>query len=814
MHGLTSDIRYALRAIRRAPVFSAVAVGCLAVAIGVNATAFSVLDAFMIRDLPGVTRQRELRTVLISHHVEQHRTSPSHLSTLDWDAFKGGIPAFSSIGVFGPTSIALRLGGTPMAVRGDVVSGSLFETLGVRPAAGRLLTTDDDRAGAPLTTVISYELWRREYGLRQDAIGQSITAGNVSFTIVGVAPEGFVGLYPGEMVADPEHGAPYLFVPVSAASLIRAESRGKSVSATLDDRWLVLVGRLRSGVSEAQAETQATSVAMGVISTYPTRRLKSFAVLRQPSTASKSETAVIATSVMSLPMLILLVACANLANQLMARAVRRGREIAVRQSLGATRGRLVRQLLVESTLLALMASVAGVFLARIFTDVMRALVLELPFRIPIDLRVLLFTTILAFVTAAVFGLVPALRGTRLDLAQAVKEGGAAGSYQRSRLRNGLVILQVAASVALVAIAGVFLRASQLRRDSGTENVDRLLTFTVDFNLLNYSTPAGLALQARAMERLAALPEVEAVALAPFGPTSSMRDARIYVVGDTAGRRGYSDLADVDGNWFAARSARPIAGRLYDPRDPAEASSAVVDRNVADRLWPDASAVGQGIRIGEGENARVATVVGVVPTVLDPRDDTPEGVIYLPARGQYFARATFYVKSRVDADAMRSTVASVLRDLDPNLPVALVATLRESLRENMASVAQLATGAGAMGVIALLLAALGIATVMSFVVEQRRYEFGVRMALGARGSTVARMFFRQALVWCATGAVVGAAIAASVTTLLRGVLFGLSPIDPGAFSASTVIIVIVALASTLGPARQAARVDPMIAIRSE
>jgi ABC-type antimicrobial peptide transport system permease subunit len=201
-------------------------------------------------------------------------------------------------------------------------------------------------------------------------------------------------------------------------------------------------------------------------------------------------------------------------------------------------------------------------------------------------------------------------------------------------------------------------------------------------------------------------------------------------------------------------------------------------------------------------------------VLDPRDDTPEGVVYLPARGQYFARATFYVRSRVDADALRSTVATVLHDLDPNLPVALVATLRESLRENMASVAQLATGAGAMGVVALLLAALGIATVMSFVVEQRRYEIGVRMALGARGATVARLFLRQALQWCAIGTVIGAAVGAAVTTLLRGVLFGLSPIDPGAFAASTAIIVAVALASTLGPARQAARIDPLIAIRSE
>src|SRR5688572_7716296 len=254
MGGLTQDIRYALRAARRAPVFSTIAIACLAIGIAVNATAFSVFDALMVRDLPGVVRQKELNSILISYETRYGRTSPAAASTLDWELFRDGMSTFSSISAVGNAPVALRLGGGSLAVRADFVSGDFFSMLGTQPAAGRLLTRADDRPGAPPAVVISYDLWTNEFGGRDDAIGKPLYIADVPFTIAGVAPRGFVGLYPGELGRDLIHGAPWAFLPVSAAPLVRLDSRYTSTEAALDDEWLLLVGRRRQGVTVAQVE--------------------------------------------------------------------------------------------------------------------------------------------------------------------------------------------------------------------------------------------------------------------------------------------------------------------------------------------------------------------------------------------------------------------------------------------------------------------------------------------------------------------------------------------------------------------------------
>jgi predicted permease len=815
MDALVNDLRYALRALRRTPAFSAIAVGCLAAAIGVNAVAFSMLDALLFRDLPGIQRQNELTAVLVSHDDEEWgRLGPAHLSPPEWEVFRHGIPAFSRSAVAGPASVALRVAGAPLAVRADFVSGAFFAMLATRPAAGRLLSELDDQVGAPPAVVIGYHFWRDEFGLKQDAIGQSLYVGNAAFTIVGVAPMGFVGLYPGELVADPEHGAPYLYLPLATAPLVRAASRYASPQAALDDDWLPFVGRRRPGATAATVEAQANAVAAAIAAAYPRDRANASAVARHPSTASTAEEVAAAAFVMAVPVLILLVACANLANQLLARAVQRGREIAVRLSLGATRARLVRLLLIESTALALAASLLGLGVARLLTDALRAFVLVVPFRIPIDLRVLVFTTAIALVTALVFGLVPALRATRLDLAQSMKEGAHAEGYTRSRLRSALVVTQVAASVALLALAGVFGRASHRSRLTDDESGPRLLTFTADLDLLGYEAPAGLALQTLAMERLRGLPGVEAVALAPFAPAGSIPYRPVSLAGDPPDQSRWYEVAAVAGDWFAVRPARPVAGRLFTAAEMRGGSAvAVVDQVAASRLWPGASAVGQTLRVGEGATASVLTVIGVVPPVNDDPRDTPAGVITLPAGERYEPRARLYVRAHGNAADLRGPVRNVMRGLDDRLPVASMATLEESRREAAASVAQIAQGVGAMGTVALLLAALGLSAVLAFIVEQRRYEIGVRIALGARSVAVTWMILRQALVLSGIGIAGGALVAGVTATLLRSILFGVPPIDPVAFGGSTAILLVVAILSSVAPARRAANLDPMIALRT-
>ena len=816
MGELAHDLRHALRAIGRARAFSAIAIGCLAVGIAVNAAAFSVLDALLLRDLPGVVRQKELSAVLVSHETRWGRLNPGHLSPLDWEVYARGIPAFSSNGVAGTASVALRLSSGPLAARAEFVSGEYFATLGARSATGRLLTSEDDAPGAETVAVIGHDVWEREFDRRGDAIGSTISIAGVAFTIVGVASEGFTGLYPGELVGDPEHGAPYVYLPLAAAPLVRAESRYRSVEATLDDRWLRLVGRRRRGVTPSEVESQARVLAAAMAAEYPRDRLNASAVVRLPNTASTAETIAGVAFTMAIPILILLVACANLANQLLARGVQRGREIAVRLSLGATRARLVRMLLVESAVLAIAASAAGLLLARLLTDAMRAFVLPIPFRIPIDGRVTAFTIVLAFVTAIAFGLVPALRATRVDLANAIKEGGSARGWRRSRLRSGLVVTQVAASIALLALAGVFTRGAQRSRMSeDPANLSRVLTVAVDLELMGYAPAAGIAFQERAMERLRALPGVEAVALAPFGPSQSIPDMRVVLPGDDPDRERGFETVRVSGDWFAVRGTRAIVGRLFTASEvERNAPVAVVDEVAARKLWPDQGALGQTLRIGEDSTAAFATVVGVIPMIKDRHAHNDDGAIIVPASGRYHTRPWFYLRTRGDAADLRATARSVVGEIDPRIPVPAVRTLGESLDELGAGTRQLASGVAAMATIAMLLAALGLWAVLSFIVEQRRREIGVRIALGAQAGAVTWMIVRQSLRLAVVGIGIGVLVAVGAATGLRGILFGLPPIDPLALGGSTALVLVVALLASAAPARRAATVDPMVPLRAE
>lgn len=815
MDGLLKDVRFALRAIRRAPVFSAIAIGCLAVGIGVNAAAFGVLDAFVIRDYPGVQKQSELFGILVSQDSRWGRTSFKFLSPHDWAAFRDGMPAFASTSVIGTASVGFRATRDPVAARAEFVSGSLFETLGAGSAIGRVIGADDDRTGAPPVAVLGYDVWQREYNGSADVVGKSVFIGSTAFTVIGVAPKGFVGLFPGELTSDPEFGAPYVFLPLASAPLVRVESRYANDEENLDDEWLRFAGRRRADVTTAQIEAQAQAVAAQLAAAYPDARKDARVKVRSQSMLNEPEVVAGFAFVMVVPVMILLVACANLANQLLARAVQRSREIAVRLSLGATRGRLVRQLLVETSMIALFASVGGVIVARLLTGALGVFV-AIPFEIPIDQRVFAFTVLLSLITAVAFGLVPALRATRMDLAQSVKEGGKSGGYTRSRLRNALVVLQVTASVALLALAGVFMRGSQHSQvRAGDENTNRLLTVGVDLDLAGYSPAEGRALQARVMERLAAFPGIEAVGLSGSGPTMSYDERPTKVVGGTGDEREYNDVALVKGDWFAANNMRPVAGRLFTAAEARGAQTvAIVDDVAAREMWPGKNAVGQAIRIGEDSTAWLATVVGVVPTIGDMRAAPPEGTIVIPAGDLYSARSYFYLRTRGSATQMRTPVRTVMRDIDPRLPIASVATLGETLATDAAPIRQLATGVGAMGIIAMLLAALGLSALLSFIVEQRRFEIGVRIALGAQVGTVTRMVLGQSLTLTVIGIVLGALIAGASATVLQVLLFGLPPIDPISFGGSAAVILIVALLSSFAPARRAARVDPMVALRAD
>jgi predicted permease len=813
---LAQDCRYAARSMRRTPGFALIAVLILAVGISVNTAAFSVINAFLFRDFPGVVKHNELAGVLIGRDTEWERSHPSSASIADWELLRTGIPAFSGIAAYGVVQLSVRAGGEPQAVRGHLVSAGFFEVLGTRPAAGRFMSTGDDPRTLDQVVVISHRFWQRMFEGRPDIVGKVLTIGTRAFTIVGVAPAGFFGLYPGEIL-DPDIGAPELFMPLAAARFLRAESAVTGIPEVLQDRWLQVFGRLASGATLGQAEAQANAVAARLAAAYPEYRRNAFAVLDPGGggTRNAAEALQGILFVMVVPAIILLVACANLANQLLARAIQRSREIAVRLSLGATRGRVVRQLLVETGLLAIMASVLGVLLAWWLLDALRLWVLAIPFRIPIDVRVLGFTLSLALITALLFGLAPALRATRTDLARALKDGAPGSGYRRSRLRSALVVVQIAASLALIAVSSVFVRAAERPPSPALDALaDRSLLVSVNLDLLGFDSLTGPAYQRAMLERLGHLPGVAAVGMAPFSMFDMLGGSPMTESGRDPSKPHFLDLAEVSGAWFEATNTRAVRGRLFTAAELAGPPSvAVVDEVIAEYLWPGTDAVGRTLRIGDSAPS-VVTVVGVIPTRREVSFREPEGVVVIPGTRQYSPRTFFYVRTSGSAEAMLGAVRQAAREVDPRVPILWVRTVERVGADVVAPLSLLASGLAGLGAVALGLAALGLFGVLSFLVAQRRYEIGIRAALGARRGDVTWLVLKQALRLGAGGVVVGALVAVAVVTLLRAIIHGLEPLDLLVFGGMAAIMVLVAVLASMVPARRAASVDPMEALRAE
>ncbi len=816
---LVQDLRYAARSMRRTPAFALGATLCLAIGISVNTAAFSVLNAVLFRDYPGVVEQRELASVKIGWDASWGRASPSSASMIDWELLRDGMTVFSGVAAFSNMQLAVGVDGEPQAMRGALISNSYFDVLGTRPAAGRFITQHDDPRDAEQSVVISYGFWKRKFNLRDDIVGRVVTVGTRSFTIIGVAPEGFFGLYPGEIV-DPDIGAAEIFVPLAAASFLRPGigASAHAPASVLDDRWLQVVGRLRAGATLADAERQANAMAVQLASQYPVERKNAFAEVRVAGDRAKDTVEMVSAMVfvMAVPAIILLVACANLANQLLARAIQRSREIAVRLSLGATRGRVVRQLLAETALLAIVASGLGILFARWLLDAVRAFVLAIPFRIPVDGRVLLFTIGLALVTALAFGLVPALRATRTDLTSALKDGAPGSGYHRSRLRNALVITQIAASLALVALSTVFVQAGQRPPSAALDALaNRALLVSMNLDLLGFDSVSGRAYQQSVMERVGNLPGVSAVGMAPFSMFEMLGGEEMTQPDEAASRKEYNDVAPVSGAWFEATNTKPIRGRLFSPAEQVgRPTVAVVDEALARELWGRSEAIGRTLRIGADSVATIVTVVGVVPERREVTFRQAEGVVFVPGTWRYNPRTYFYVRTTGDAQQLMPGIRHAIRALDARVPVLWVRTLEDVGAREVAEMTMLASGLASLGSVAFALAALGLFGVLSFLVAQRKYEIGVRVALGARRMDITWLVLRQALGLGASGVAAGAIIALAAVALIRAIIYGLQPLDPLVLGEMSVAMVVVALLASALPARRAASVDPMIALRGD
>ena len=816
---LLQDLRYAARAMRRTPWFALVATLCLAVGISVNTAAFSVLNAVMFRDYPGVVRQREITAVRIGQDTRWGRSSPEYASLVDWELLRTGMPAFSGIAAFTNLQLSASVKGEPQAVRGALVSNGYFDVLGTRPALGRFMTAQDDARDIEQAVVISHAWWKRTFGQSPDVIGQVVTIGTRFFTIIGVAPEGFFGLYPGEVI-DPDLGAAELFVPLAAAPHLRAgmATPESPPSQVVEDRWLQVFGRLKPGATLADAQHQAGAVATQLAAAYPVERKNAYAQVSTGGDRAKDAVEMVSAMVfvMAVPVILLLVACANLANQLLARAIQRAREIAVRLSLGATRGRVVRQLLAETALLALMASALGVLFARWLLDGLRAWFIALPFRIPIDGRVLLFTIALALVTALAFGLTPALRATRTDLIGALKDGSTGAGYRRSRLRSALVVVQIAASLGLIAVSTVFVQAAHRPASTALDELaNRALLVSMNLDLLAFDSVTGRAYQRAVLDRLGHLPGVAAAGFAPFGMFDMLSGVPISEPGQDPSEPRYDDLAEVSGDWFDATNTRALRGRLFSAAERAgRPTVAVVDEAFVRRNWAGTEPLGRTLRIGADSVATVVTVIGVVPERREVSFREAEGVVFIPGNRAYNPRTYFYIRTFGDATPLIGPIRAAIRAHDSRVPILCVRTFEDASAKEVASLTMLASGLASLGTVAFALAALGLFGVLSFIVAQRRHEIGIRVALGARRVDVTWMVLREALGLGAGGVLIGGMLAVATVTMLRALIHGLQPLDLPVFGAMSAAMVMVALIASALPARRAASVDPMTALRVE
>lgn len=803
---LAQDVRYGVRALARAPGFTAIALVVLSLGIGANATIFSFANAFFLRPLPVSDPGSIVRVCSNRYSTTGQR---SYLEYRDRNSTLSGLAAFQM------KSFGLLIDRETEHVFGEIVSGEYFSTVGIAPARGRLLQPGDDRAGASPVVVLSYAFWARRFGAASDAIGRTIRLNDQPFQVVGVAAQEFPGLM------TPLRGD--LWVPLAADAYLRP---ALDAQARLDSTSLHLVGRLKPDVDRARAQADLDTIgrqlrtAAGQPGSGTTVSVYSGTTLHPeiapPVTAF---TAVL----MAVVGLVLLIVCVNVANLVLARAAGRRLELAIRQALGAGRGRLLRQLLTESLLLSSAGAVGGLAISYWSTRLLAAVQLPAPVPLALDLsidvRVLAFTTLVAVMTSLAFGLAPALTASRVDLVGALK-GSAGEGRGHGRLRSGFLVAQVSMSVLLLIAAGLFIRGFRNARsfDLGFDT-DRVLTASVDLETRGYNEATGREFVRAIVERLGAAPGVVGVNALDIVPvTLSNRTGQMIREGDPEPGPDRPPLPNVYLNAVGPGHFRTLrigmaAGRDFTEQDGASATNvAIVNETLARRYWPESSALGKRLRpIGEPD--RVLEVVGVVrDSKYVTVDEEPRPFVYRPLAQAYTPHVTLLVRtSGTSADALRA-IKETVKAQDPGLAVFNVATLADATALALLPAQVAGKLLGALGVLALLLAALGIYGVLSYIVRSRTREIGVRIAIGATPQAVAFMVVRQSLKWSVVGLSIGLISAGLLTRLLQRFLYGISPTDPLTFGMVTLMLVLVASAAALIPAVRASRLDPIVALK--
>jgi predicted permease len=830
------QLTLAWRALRATPFVTAVAVLSLALGVGANAAIFSLVEQALLRPLPVPEAARLVNLgapgpkpgAVVCNDAGPCDDVFSYAMFRDLERRQTAFTGLAAHRAFGAN---LAYDGRTRNGRGMLVSGSYFAVLGVRPALGRLLTPDDDRVvGGHFVAVLSHAYWAGELGADPGAVGRSLVVNGHPLTVVGVAPKGFDGTTLGQR--------PQVFVPVTMRAQMSPGWSG------FDDRrsyWLYLFGRLKPGATVDGAKRQLDAVYRPILADVEAplqaglseRALAQFRARRVAATAGgRGQSSVHREARTPLALLfgitgvVLLIACANIANLLLARGARRETEMALRLSLGAGRRRLVAQLLTEATMLAALGGAAGLAVAHWTLAGVRALLkpeAAAMLRLTLDWRVAGFAAAVALATGLAFGLFPALYSTRADLIGAIRSGAgqvAGATRAAARFRSGLVTAQIALSMALLVSAGLFVKSLRnVSRQALGIDAEQLVTFALSPELNGYSPARARAFFDRVHERLAAAPGVTGVAESVVPILAG--DSRASDVSVEGFARGPDDEADasysaVSPGFFRALGVPLRAGREFTDADgPGRPRVAVVNEAFARRFGLGAGAVGR--RMATGDRAALdVEIVGVVPDLKysEVKDVVPP-VFYLAVRQDTtVGSVTFYVRTGVGAAPVLRAVPQIVRQLDPNLPVVGLKSMPQQVRDNTFLDRMITTLAASFATLATVLAAVGLYGVLAYTVAQRTREFGVRIALGAGSGEVRGIVLRQVGRMLAAGAAVGLVAALALGRAAAALLFGLEGHDPVVLVAATALLTLVALAAGWLPARGAARVNPVLALRQD
>lgn len=830
---LAQDLKYGLRTLRNNPGFTSIAVLSLALGIGANTAVFSLVDAVALKSLP-VRNPDELRILQWVRYRDGLEVSTSGYNTDDpvtgqricgsfsyatYQMFRQNVPQFSDLVAYAHSDFTVTSNGASEIASGQFVSGNYFTGLGAQPLIGRPILADDDAPGRSRVAVLTYRYWEKRFGLDPGVIGKEILLNRAPVTVVGVMRPAFQGLYPGAVVD--------LFVPMTMDS----EIGPRWFSMTRPDNWWVQIfGRLRPGASEQAAEAALQAILAHALEAFDPNAKTPPVLLRQGARGVgllrdfSSDTLRILIYVVAL---VLLIACLNLANLLIARSATRRREIAVRLSVGAGTGRLIRQLLTESLLLAGIGGALGLLIASPLLKILLRLVSRsetLGIDARIDLRTLLFTLAATLLAGLLFGTLPAWRATRVSLAPALKDGitGATGASPRQPLSRLLVSTQVALSLLLLVGAALFVRTlMQLSAIDLGFRPERLLTFDTDASQSGYHGPRLFDVYQRLQQKLGAIPGVESVAI------SQLPLMRGYESNDNVSvpalkvqpKENNCRILYNSASFLSTMRIPLLLGRDLTLADQSGAERvAVVNQYFADHLLPGLNPLGQLFYLGgpKGFSEKPIRIAGVVKNAHYTRvRESLSPIAYLPYTIEpHLTGMTFAIRTVLPPLSISNAVRRAVAETDRAIPVADMKTEEQQINESIGKERLFAGLVSAFAVVAALLAAIGLYGVMAYSVARRTVEIGVRLALGAHRGTVQWMVLSQSLWMIAFGLAVGIPAALALTRLIQQILFGVKPTDPASFAAAVILMIAVGAVAAWIPARRASRVDPLTALRCE